>query len=899
MLSSIYKIESLKKKFKKTFLARQYQSLNTEEIDQLHEPILSARPQKSDNNNSLKNQFNNPNFWAALKEASGFSNEVEHLENQWHIVKRFADFNAQELMSLKRKYFDHYEVALTRALEELESDLKRYELNGIWRPKWVLELQKEKLHRLNERAEQFGNLERKLQSALGIMATMHGSLGAQKHVDDIYAYFVKSINQLNLLRQPLQYPINPSCYLDDDTRIAIHDYLGSSANVLSESELESIIAPINQTPYKVPVRPNQARQESKDIEALAGKIESFLQITSVERYKKDKQKNDEISAWLTKRIVSPLSRYISSTELFGSAMDIWRYRWLLALIASVGLYVCLAHIAIAYISLTMGAWATNIATNILFYGVALFPAYVMGVKALGVFGNMVYEKLSYWKAREIQQSLELLKLNQRFVSSQLSAGISDVALFDIKSLSKDSKTCLQNIEQMINTLEKIEGRTRFVYWGILKSSHKEVLKALKNQKQLIESRLSIYSKHISERLAESLVNFRIDISDGTLKPTIPKSQIQSLHSFVKEHGTIELQNQFQKSTNISTLFVSALLKDDALLQRTTIEYHLNQPWGGSKSNIPGFRGWETLIKHYTLDENQKEAALNIVGVLTAKRLCTLSSLGKWVSTIAPSAEQELMQSIQQHIFLSLDSMPASHARLLSGFQKNLIKVWGAQNKKAIEEAQAFVRDLNIIPKDLSGQEESSFVKHFEALEGLDRLKALQGQSGEVNNIRTALEYYNGKSTSAIYLLKFLPENIKPDFTAKVAIQRLNRIISRTPKKDGKVFRRADKLLFNFLVKRPKVNDKFNLENQIRSHAKYKEPWTAEFSHFLNQCTECGVNDGSLEADYESLNKRVKEFVQNLSEIFAPGSACKSQKEQVLHKVNINPTATQAKGVRCA
>jgi len=898
MSSSISKIQSLKQKLKKSFLAWQYQSLNTSEIDQYHETIMSAQPNKLDCNKSLKNQFNNPNFWVELKEASGFSGEVEKLETQWLAVKQFADFNAQELMSLRRGVFNHYDVAISRALEELESDLSRYELNGIWRPEWVINLHKEQIRILSAKDQSYRNLENQLQSTLAIKATMHGSLGTQKHVDDIYLYFVKQINQFNVLKVPLLSPIEPSCSLDDDTRVAIHDYLKSRGG-LSEGELDFIIAPVSQFPFNVPVRPNQVKQESKHIEEFTLEIEKRLQLTSVAKYKEEKQKRDITREWLTRRIVNPLSRFISSTELFKRAINMWRYRWLLALITSVGLYIFLASAAIGFITLTVGAWATNIATNVLFYGIALFPAYVMGVKALSDLGNMVYEKLSYWKSREIQQSLELLKLNQRFVSSQLSPGISDVALFDVAGLSADAQSSMKNIDLMVDVLEKIQGGARLIYSGVFKKSHLEVICELKKQKQLIESRLKAYSEHIGERLEESLVNLRIDICGGQLKPAIPKGQIESLHNFVKMHGTSESQNQFLKSTNLPALFVSALLNDNTFLQRTTIESHLNQPWGGNKSNVPGFRGWETLIKHYTMDEAQRNAALNIVGVLTGKNSCTLSALGKWVSVIAPSNEQELMQNIQQHLFLTLDLQPASHARLLSKSQKNLIRAWGAMNKNAIREAQGFVRHLNSSARHFSTQEESSLIKHFEALEGLDRLKALHNQAGEVNNIRTALEKYNGKSASAIYLLKFLPKNIKPIFTARVAAQRLSWLLSHPPKKGSRVFTRADTLLFNFLVKRPQTKNRFNLEKQIRGHTRYKEPWTAKFSYLLNQCIECGLNDGSLEADYESLNKRIKEFTQQLNKTFVSSCANERINEQAFNKIDINATAKQSRGVRCA
>ncbi len=898
MSLNITRIKLLKQKLKKSFLAWQYQSLNTAEIDRHHESITSARAKKTDHNKSLKNQFNNPDFWVALKEAGGFSGEAEQLEVQWHTVKQFADFDAQELMSLKRRTFNHYDVAITRALEELESDLKRFELNGIWRPKWAINLHKEQISILSEKYESYRNLEIQLQSTLAIKATMYNSLGMPKHVDDIYLYFVKQINQLNVLRMPLLAPLKPSCSLDDDTRVAIHDYLDGSG-VLFGDELDSIIAPVSQFPFNVPVRSNQVKQESKHIEEFTLEIEKRLQLTSVAKYKKEKQETEAINTWLTKRIVNPLSRFISSTELFKSAINMWRYRWLLALITSVGLYIFLASAAIGFITLTVGAWATNIATNVLFYGIALFPAYVMGAKALSILGNIVYEKLSYWKSREIQQALELLKLNQRFVSSQLSPGISDVALFDVSGLSADAQSSMKNIDLMVDVLEKIQGGTRLVYWGAFKKSHLEVICELKKQKQLIESRLKAYSEHIGERLEESLVNLRIDICGGQLKPAIPKGQIESLHNFVKMHGTSESQNQFLKSTNLPALFVSALLNDNTFLQRTTIEPHLNQPWGGNKSNVPSFRGWETLIKHYTMDEAQRNAALNIVDVLTGRNSCTLSALGKWVSVIASRNEQELMQNIQQHLFLTLDLQPASHARLLSKSQKNLIRAWGAMNKNAIREAQGFVRHLNSSARHFSTQEESSLIKHFEALEGLDRLKALHNQAGEVNNIRTALEKYNGKSASAIYLLKFLPQNIKPIFTARVAAQRLSWLLSHPPKKGGRVFTRADTLLFNFLVKRPQTKDRFNFEKQIRGHARYKEPWTAKFSYLLSQCIECGLNDGSLEADYESLNKRIKEFTQQLNKTFVSSCANEHINEQAFNKIDISATAKQSRGVRCA
>ena len=479
------------KKAKNLFLSWQYQSLNVTEI-KLHDLSISSTNHKvSDSHTKLKALLDAPEFWEALNEQMGFSKEISDLKSQWESAKKFAGFKAPELMQFKWNKLDPYEVTILRSLEALENDSKRYELNGFWRPKWMLKWHQEKIDALNSKHQEFLELKKELQLNLLLKTQLYVLLGVSKYVDDVYLYFATKIGQLNVVHPQILSSTTISATLDDDTRIAIYDYLSCDAPEGSD-DLEVIIVPTSHVPYNVPAKPKQVNKEQKHINVFVAKIESRLQLSSVAKFKKEKLDSDNTESWQNKWIVSPLSRLVASNHITHRIKRIWRYRWGLALIASLGFYFWLASIAVTFVGLTLGAWAASMASNALFYGFALLPAYIMGYKALATVGNVVHNIFSYWKTREIYQSLELLKLNQRFIVSQLSSGIRDVAFFNIASLESNAQSVLKNIDKTIETLKSVKGITKLVYWGTFKQSNLGVIAELKLQKQVIAQLLALF-----------------------------------------------------------------------------------------------------------------------------------------------------------------------------------------------------------------------------------------------------------------------------------------------------------------------------------------------------------------------------------------------------------------------
>lgn len=895
MASNLSRLNQIKTKLKQAFLSWQYQSLNSAEIDKYFSSITSSKPSNLLANQTIGNQLKAQAFWQELEKASGFSKEVDDLKTQWNSVGIFADFTAQELMQIKRDNFDICETSILRALEELQSDLKRYELNGLWRPKWMLTWHQEKIAELKNKYQIFLILKKQLQSSLLLQTHLASHLGTSKYVDDIYFYFVEKINGLAVVKNKLSKPANISSALDDDTRAAIFDFL-STDSAIKRTDLEVIIEPISQSPYEVPVKPAQVQKETKTLTEFSDRVETRLQLTSTAKFKQEKQEKEKTESWLNQKLVLPFSKYISSTMLSNSLVRMWRYRWILALMLTCSLYFWFASAVVTYTSLSVGAWAAQLSANLLFYGFALFPAYVMGVKTIKTIGQVLYGKLSYWKMREIHQSLEVLKLNQRFISSQLSSGIIDVAFFNIAGLEISAQTTLKKIDEAIEMLQKIKLTTRVVYWGQLKSSNLKVLAELKSQKSLIESRLKIYATHISQRLSESLASLQSEISSSALKPIIPKSQITQLSNFVKKYGSPEDQKRFSQSARLTSLFSAALL-NNTLKHRAELKTQLNQPWGGFKSNVPGFNGWRTLIEHYVLDEHQKNAALNIIDILTGHKSCTIAELGAWISVIAEEDnKRQLMSNIQQHIFLTLDERPSRHAKLLSAEQKDLIVNWGKSSKGEIEAARNFIAKLNScknIQNILVRASDSTLIEHFEALEGLERLEAARGAGRiEQNAIREMLEKYDGSTSRLVYFLKFLPHHLKGKQTSRMALERLNWLMNNQKATSEDIFDDADTELFKHCA----LSDEFSFEKTVKDSKQYNQPWSKIFSVFLKQCTQNGFDDGSLSLHYETMNERVKDFFQKSHKAM---KAVKGhpQREDSNTQQKINTKAVR--GVRCA
>ncbi|MCS5709786.1 hypothetical protein CC99x_012840 [Candidatus Berkiella cookevillensis] len=898
MASNLSRSDEIKEKFKQAFLSWQYQSLNVIEIDKQFLSITSTKPSRVHANTVIKNQLNSQDFWQKLEEENSFSKEVEDLKTQWKQVCLFADFSSQELMQLKRDKFDVYELAILRALQELQSDLQRYKLHNAWRPAWMLTWHQAKIDELNNKYQIFLSLKKQLQSSLLLKTHLVLYLGTPKRVDDLYLYFAEKTNKLSRSRTKLAVPINISSALDDDTRTAIFDYL-STDSAIKISDLERIIEPISQTPYKVPIKPAQVKNELENIAKFSSLIEIDLQLTSTSKFKKEKQEKDKTESWLRAKFSPLFSQYIFSTTFSKNLFRIWRYRWFLAFVVTFGTYLWLAPTIITFVGLSVGGWAAQLVLDFLFYGIALFPIYVVGIKAINSIGKFLHEKMSYWKTQEIQQSLEILKLNQRFISSQLSSGIMDVAFFNIASLELSAQTVLKNIDNMIKTLERTKGLSRLVYWGQLKRSNEVVLKELKSQRCLIDARLKTYATHISERLSESLANLHKDICDSKLKPVIPKLQINHLNNFVKKYGSFEDQKKFSQSARLTSLFSAALLSN-TLRCRTNFKTQLNQPWGGFKSNIPSFNGWRTLIEHYVLDDHKRNAALNIIDVLTGQKHCTIVELSAWVSEVAEEENRrQLMRNIQQHIFLTLDERPSKHAQLLSIEQKNLVVIWGKENLRKIRAARSFVgklSQLKNIQSILARIPDNALIEHFEALEGLERFDTVRGEKNSNQNIvRKMLEQYDGSASRLTYFLKFLPPHLKESYSFRMATLRLKWLMANLKAINKNIFDEADVELFKY----PALSDNFSFEKIVRDSKQYNQPWSEIFDGFLQQCTQNGFDDGDLFSDYAAMNERVKDFLEKNAKVVAPALKNHTKKKKLNTEKKTNLSTKAVPGVRCA
>tara|TARA_R110002110_G_scaffold415856_3_gene658485 strand:+ start:63451 stop:66126 length:2676 start_codon:yes stop_codon:yes gene_type:complete len=848
----------IKEKAKILFLSWQYQSLNIPEVRPYDLRMASISSPTSNPHEKIKTLLNDSLFWQKLKEDPKSSAESIQLKNQWESVREFADFTAQELMQFKWHTLDPYEIFILRALEELQTDLKRYQLNGVWRPKWMLRWHQDKIGALEEEYQKFLDIKKKLQCNLLLKTRLYSLLGVSKYIDDIYLYFATKINQLKVIHPNALAMPEVSTALSDDTRIAVHDYL-SAGLFIKEPELEDIILPISQKPYSVPIEPKQIEAELRALNIFTTKTEYLLGLTSLTKFKQEKQESEKVGAWLDTWVLSTLSRFITTNKLTRKIKDIWYYRWVLALIMTVGAYFWLASAAISFIGLIMGSWASSVASNVLFYGVALLPAYIIGFKALTHFGETIYNALGYWKARDIQESIELLKLNQRFIGGELSSGIKEVTFFDIVQLESNAQVALRNINKAIVELDAVRGTAKFVYWGRIKQANLEVVAKLKWQKQEIHSRLEIYASHIGERLAQNLATFHNDIIKGRFSPTIPKSQIQALHQFVAQYGNEQAQKKFTQSTNVLGLFASQLW-GNKLLFRVDHPTTLNQPWGGFKSNVPSLKGWCTLIKYFEMDKLRQEAAINIIKVLMGQKICELSELNQWVAVVGHENGPKLIKNIQQYIFLTLDNQPSAHANLLSEVQKILINNWVEQNKAVIELAKNFMLSLKNDRepcKRLCQMEDMTLIKYFEALEGLERYEAEE----TIFSIRAILKKYDGSASNAVYFLKFLPAHLKKDIAVQMLGRRLNWLIEHLDSLLENIFDSHDTELF----KHPALNGVYSFGDAVRAQRQYMQPWDERFSQFLLQCKQNGFDDGTLSEDYETFNARVKQFVNNISQ----------------------------------
>jgi len=854
----------LKFSWKHFFIRGRYQSIYLNDTT-VHIQALAKRFSAETNHKELRKQFEDKKFWDALREKSGLHPDVETLAREWKDQKAFANLSARDLRKLKENHLDPLEVALLRTANELEEDLKAYQEYGIWRPKWYIQQHQALINKTNEQIKSLFNFKSKLQASILHRCTMHEYIGEDRHMDDFYHYFAKKINQLGLLETPLQPQNEASMTLDDDARLMFHDWLNNTYPKDKEN-IKKITAPISQKPYKTPVSKKKVDEENKKIAEFCKSIEQKHSLTSTARIAELKKKKKIEEAW-SKKVFGGMFKWLSSWFVPEIARKAWKHRWPLFLLTTLSLYVIFAPAFVASMTATYGAFIGSMAANVLFYGAALFPAWVMLGVTVSSIGKSIYNAFSYWKIRELQEGLELLKSNQRFIAANLKPGILDIEHYDIKGLEESALAKMQEIDKMLVKLDNTNLYQNLVLKGSLKSTWQQTKQQLQAQKKSIRSDLKAFALHISQRVKRGASSLKVNSAKSGMTAKMTSGQLKALYSFVQNYGDEKAKANFEKNTNVVSLLLEAV-KNKELIAINNIAAICDEPWGGYKTLKPTFNGWRTLIEGYELNDSKREAANKLLSLLEGKNTLTKQEFGEVVLKLASEGQGAQFASVvQKCLFLTLDRQPANNAALLSPEQQELIKDWHAEYHSEIKQATSFVNkafNSKSPQRYLAKVTDVQLAKYYRLVDGADFHAAITGGGKPVGNkIREFFEDYNGDTTKALYFVRFAPEEIKSEIVQNMASKRLNWLIEELGISEGKhpPFTEADIEIFQN-SRLFEERSLFSFSGLIRNHLKFESRWNEAMESFLEYCTSSGFDDGGLLKEYQDKNARIKKFVND-------------------------------------
>lgn len=855
---------SLKTQFQAAIIKLYFYSLNVEKVNLSLVALNDSLDQFTSRKSVVYKVLEDDNYWAKLDTDSGFSEAVKVLQTTWQQISPFAMTTTAELITFKKDILDNAEHTLLSAMQTFEFDLKRIKISGIWHPAWLISALQNELDYLLESYQQIKHLKEKLQATLQLKATLHLGTNKSKYDDDIFFDFIQKLRKLSLQNEMLPLPKTPTAQLTDDQRIWIYDYI-SSENQLPTKDLDAIIAPTNKKSFRPLTTESDIIKELTRIKQIKEDTERALGLTATSTYKKLKDKDQFAKANLEKWIIQPAKKYLAISLEWTGMSSLWRRKWWISLAVTMSLYLLFAPIAIAFVQLHIGMFATKTLSNLMFWGFVLLPAYKLGWDYFKSWGELIYNIISHSSKQTIQHALETLELTQTKLSTEYACGISDIERFDISQLENNTNKSFTMIDSTIKSLSKPSGLSLLVDWGAIKQTRTTLLSELEMQKHHIKQRRALFATHICERLNESLMQLQLELDSQQVVPRFPKNQISALFLFVKQYGNAKDKERFKNTTNIVPQFVKQLLQRNCLF-KTQYSSKLKQPWGGYDINQPRLRGWETLINHYTLDEKQKSAAKQIIHLLSGELEASSVDLNHWVSTIADCDDQAaLLANIQNHLFLTLSQRPHSHTKLLSQPQKELIQQWYSHNNDSIVLAKHFIGakpKLEMLNDWTQKVDMNDLVDIFEALEGYSIYQAIKdNDKSMLNPIKEKLDHFKGDCPELAYLIKFVPEELKLKYLKVMAVKRLSWLMTHFPSPGQTVFTEADRELFFH----PYLHDTYDFEKSVQSNAQFSQPYCEDMKRFLQTAVDFGLIRRSLLNEYVLVNERIKSFTQSLNQ----------------------------------
>lgn len=759
--------------------------------------LLSTIPADKE---AILSRLNESQLWRELEIKSQNQKTVQTLKEIYKKHQIYLHLSAQQLMQMHWDQSTPIEYHLENLVTELESQIELEEQYLWWKTKASVTKKKETLDKLRQMRTDFLAWQQQVFDLIEYKSSVCQLFELPKEVDDVLFYLSQKIENLNLLSVPLPTLITPNADLSDDTRIAIYDFLVMKAPSRKKT-LEKIIKPVNQNPKKPPLSKGNILQENSSLEEVCLDVESALDLkTSVilarrkECVEKEGEKQSRFNDLYVPKFLLKFSDY---GPQFGGLARLYHWRAMFIALFPIALYFVLMPSILPLLTLNFGVTLSNFVAQGAFYGMAMLPTWYYLGKTLKGLGSGFKNFLAGSKNQEIELALEVLKTNQKYMTAQLSAGILDLAHFDIRGLKSSVEKRLAALEICIQKVQK----KRWFEWPLIYFGYptleKKVIDQLNQQKSHFEIRLKAYAKFIAQHIEKEIQLFEKKLHEETWSPRIPEGQFKALSDFVKNFGEASEVIQFKNNTQVIFLFA----KDIIQLKfgyRGPAPDRFSKPWGDELIYHSALNKWRILIQQMVLEDSQRQNAEILLNLVSDKSYCDLKKLEDVVDALQIENKKSLISYIQQTLFQTLSNRSPEAAQLLNHKQKQKILGWYQDNQENIEAAFNFIKKVFTEKSNqLQNVSEEQLAKYYQWLEGAECAQYCGQKSLKKTPWNIAKQYferYQGENDRAVYLLRFLPETQRQKALVHMAQMRLDYLIRRAENLSS--LSQADLELFN-------------------------------------------------------------------------------------------------------
>ncbi len=654
-----YKPVLSKRSIKDKLLSYEIQFFESE-ARQAESRILSVFSQPK--NPTLK-RLRAEQFWQALESNSSNIESIVALKNIWLQVQPLAHLNTTDLLSLLNDDIIALERYYDFALSAYDNEKGVMNTNEVWPWSWIYPSYERKIQKIKENQERLTRLKSVIHNGLFWRCQVTSLLNTSRQSDDIVAAISTKLNNLALLKEPLQISASLSATLTDDRRVAIYDHL--EASWPNKEELHNkVIIPIPRQGHLAYKTAQKVKQELKEMEMfykqtyralnpqtnIASAIGTFFSEVTPDVVKDSlKFGIDSLKDILTK---------IGFLDILSS---FWGLRYIAYILISFSCYNYLMLAIKPVAAVILGVTGFAILDSMLFFGIALAPVWVLGYIALESSKQFLFNFFTRRKKADIYRSLEALLSSQEFISNNLSQVIIDLPRYEIDTLAEKVQSITNRSNQLKLNLGRFNKIERFLCEDDISPYIKSVKDKIIFQETVVKERLKLIATHIAQRIGEDIELLEKSPTKEKLSTIIPREQVVKLRSFVMANGDTASLKLFDENANPIHKWIGSL--DNFSYQLRNSENSLNQPWGGHGIREDYITGWGTTLKGYIPKGLKLEAALNLNNLLAGKITATPKLLQEWIGHLELGDEAVIaLFKIQAHLFKTLSSEKMQNAK---------------------------------------------------------------------------------------------------------------------------------------------------------------------------------------------------------------------------------------------